>query len=114
MNTNAYYMDGVSLPAGGVAVCRAKDLEAGDTGRDQSGFLHRWVLRRGLRRWEIAYRELSDRAARALLDSLPRKDTCILSGPEGSVLCHLDEVTHRCRDSLAGTRHEITILIEEC
>ena len=114
MDTNEYYMDGVPLPAGGVAVCRAQDLEAGDTGRDESGYLHRWVLRRGLRRWEMAYRDMADRDARELLGSLPQKDSFLLTCPEGEVLCHLKEITDRHCQSLTGYAHDITILIEEC
>ena len=114
MNTNEYYIDGVALPGGGLAVCRTADLEAGDTGRDESGFLHRWVLRQGLRRWEFSYRDMDDAAAGALLAQLPRQDSWLLTCPEGQTLCHLKETTHRQRTTLTGTNHDITLTIEEC
>ena len=114
MSTNEYYMDGVALPGGGLAVCRSADLESGDTGRDEAGFLHRWVLRRGLRRWEISYRDMDDTAARGLLAQLPRQDSWLFQCPQGQILCHLAEVTQRQRTTLTGTKHEITLTIEEC
>ena len=114
MNTNEYYIDGEPLPGGGVVVCRAADVEAGDTGRDESGYLHRWVLRRGLRRWEFRYRELPQKTAAALLSGLPGADTFLLETPEGQALCHLKEVSATCVPTLTAPRQDITITIEEC
>lgn len=36
-----------------------KDLEASDTGKDESGYLHRFLLRRKLRTWSFNYTHLT-------------------------------------------------------
>ena len=114
MNTNEYYLEGAALIGGGAVVCRVADLESGDTGRDEAGYLHRWVLRKGLRRWEITYRDLSESDGAALLNQLPKVEEFLLEGPEGSCMCYVKEVTHRRRQTLTGYSWEITITLEEC
>lgn len=114
MNTNDYSINEISLPVGGVAAVRAEPLEGGGTGRDESGYLHRQVLRQRLRRWEFSYRDLSAAALRALLAQLNFQESCILDGPEGRVLCCLSQLTHRRRDSLTGHQYEVSFVLEEC
>ena len=36
-----------------------KDLEAADSARDESGFLHRFVVRQGVGKWQFVYADLT-------------------------------------------------------
>lgn len=36
-----------------------KDVEASDSGKDESGYLHRYLLRSGVKTWSFAYAHLS-------------------------------------------------------
>ena len=110
-----YLIDGKALPeANGGVKLRFSDLESGETGLDESGFLHRVVLRRGLRSWEFAYRELTPTAYGALLALLPQKDSFLLQCQEGQILCWLESLTAARRDSLQGPVYQLCFTLKEC
>ncbi len=38
----------------------AEDIDASDSGRDESGVMHRFVVRRGVRKWTFSYAYLTE------------------------------------------------------
>ena len=110
MNTNNYTLNGQSIPGGGVVTYRATPLE-GAADRDESGYLHRQVLRT-LGRWEFSYRDLTGTALQQLL-ALPLGDSCQLDGPQGLRQCYLSQLTHRRHDTLTAPAFDLTFTLEE-
>lgn len=112
--TEIYYMDGRALPpANGGVKCRRADLESGESGRDEGGFLHRVVLRTGVLSWVFSYRDLTPTACRQLLEVLPQKDCFLLQG-EDARRCYLEEISTHRRDTLQGTVYDVTLTVREC
>ena len=58
--TDLFTIDGepVLVPDGDLAFS-AEDMESSDSGHDENGAYHRYVLRRGVQNWEFSYSRLS-------------------------------------------------------
>lgn len=68
--TDLFTVDGKPMPVpDGDLPLYTEDLEAPDSGRDESGVLHRFVLRRDVPSWEFSYDRLT-REAYAYLEGL--------------------------------------------
>lgn len=59
--TELFLIDGQPMlaPDADVALV-VEDLEASDSGMDESAYYHRFVVRQGLGRWQFFYRELTE------------------------------------------------------
>lgn len=77
-----YQIDGkpLLLPDAGVDISFT-DLDADDAGRDESGFLHRQVVRARVRTWSFSYGTLTREEYRYLLSLLEGKPTFVFSQP---------------------------------
>lgn len=115
MALTEYYIDGVPLPlpSGGVKL-RRSDLESGESGLDESGFYHKDVLRQGLGRWELSYRDLTPGAYAGLLALLPKQSTFLFSHGEQTTQCCMEDVTAKCRRSLQGDVYDLQLTVAEC
>lgn len=60
VETNKFLIDGMNMlaPDGNLALCR-EDVVSADSGRDESGAMHRFVVRRNVGRWDFSYDVLS-------------------------------------------------------
>ena len=112
MDTQGYTLQGKALPAGGVVTVKQADLDAPETGRDESGYLHRVVLRHGLRTWEFSYRDLTAAQLAALQALLPQGQCC-LTWAEGTADCYLAAFTVTGRQTLTGTAVNATLTLKE-
>ena len=79
--TDIFALDGMGIlvPDGDVTVTYS-DIE-GDSLRDASGWLHRAVLRRGVRTWEFCYDHLTQEERQYMLMLLRRKDNFSFTCP---------------------------------
>ena len=68
--TDLFAIDGqpMLMPDADLPLC-AEDLEAVDSGRDESGVLHRFVVRQGMPHWDFSYARLT-REEYAYMESL--------------------------------------------
>jgi hypothetical protein len=76
------------------------NLESEDSGRDESGFMHRIVLRRGIRTWALSYGILSAEEYRYMESLFAGKDQFLvdyLDGQGRPASC----IAYRCEHSLA-------------
>ena len=60
LQTKNFFIDGMQMlaPDGNLQVCR-EDVVSADSGTDESGAMHRFVVRRGVGRWEFSYDQLT-------------------------------------------------------
>ena len=58
--TDLFMINGVCMLAPDENVeISAEDIDASDSGRDESGVMHRFVVRRGVRKWTFSYAYLT-------------------------------------------------------
>lgn len=60
LETEKFLIDGMQMlaPDGNLRICR-EDVVSADSGPDESGAMHRFVVRRNVGRWEFSYDHLS-------------------------------------------------------
>ena len=96
-----YRIDGKALPVPDADVEMSfSDLDSGDAGRDESGVMHRLVVRRRVGSWSFSYSTLTRETYRYIKSLFQGKDTFTFSyrDPEG----YLVDVTAYCSgDSIA-------------
>ena len=81
-----YAIDGKYLltPDAGVQMTFS-DLDDGESGRDESGYMHRKVLRRGVKKWQFLYSVLSQEEYRYMRGVLDCGGTFSFSYPDPDV-----------------------------
>lgn len=90
-----YQVDGKALPAPDADVeVGFSDLDDGDAGRDESGVMHRIVVRRRVGSWSFCYSSLTKETYRYIRQLFEGKDTFTFTyrDPEGQ----LQSVTAYC------------------
>lgn len=89
--TDLYQINGNSLPVPDQDVEMSfEDLDAGDAGRDESGYMHRNVVRRRVGAWSFSYSILSQEDYTYLLSVLPDSSTFTFTYPDPA------DPTRRC------------------
>ncbi len=78
-----YAIDGKPLlmPDAGVEM-RFSDLDSGESGRDESGFMHRIVKRKRVATWSFAYDALSQQEYSYMLSILPEGGSFLFTYPD--------------------------------
>ena len=81
--TDLYRLDGKSMLAPDADVeMEFSDLDSADAGRDESGYLHRSVVRRMVGVWNFAYAHLTGEEYRYMLSILPQDGTFDFTYPD--------------------------------
>ena len=118
--TEEYLIDGMPLLAPDMNVTITEnDLDSSASGRDQSGFLHRIVLRYGVKTWEFVYTILSadDYAYIQSLFSGKANFNFSYRSPDGTV-CHTTAYSSKrsitLRDYATGEYKNLKFNIIEC
>ncbi|MBR4016478.1 MAG: hypothetical protein IKK11_01520 [Oscillospiraceae bacterium] len=60
----------------------AEDIDASDSGRDESGVMHRFVVRRGVRKWTFSYAYLTEEEYRYMESLFAGADTFLFAFPD--------------------------------
>ena len=118
--TELYQVDGQMLPApdGDVGISFS-DLDSADSGRDESGVMHRIVVRRNVAAWEFNYSVLTAREYEYIRDLFAGKTefTFTYPQPDGA----LAEVTAYCSgssitycDAALGLYRNLKLKIVQC
>lgn len=80
--TYLYQINGWPIPAPDQDVeMTFEDLDAGDAGRDESGYMHRHVVRRQVGAWNFVYSHLDQETYTYLLNIFPNNGTFTFSYP---------------------------------
>lgn len=81
--TNLYKINESPLPTPDQDVeMTFEDLDSGDAGRDESGYMHRYVVRRRVGVWNFTYSHLTQDTYTYLLSILPNDGTFTFTYPD--------------------------------
>ena len=111
---NTLLINGNPLPCPDADVIISKnDLDSDDTGRDESGYMHRLRLRHAVKTWEFPYKFLSaadyDYICSLVSDSEFSVD---FWGVKTTAYCSNNSVT--LRNAVTGDYRDFTLKIIEC
>ena len=117
-----YMIDGVPMPAPDAEpVFTFTDLDASDAGRDESGVMHRVVVREKVGSWSFAYSHLTDAEYAALLALFAGKATFAFTHPKpGSSTetqvstCYCSNYSIAWRNARTGTWRNCKFNIIQC
>ena len=80
--TNLFLVDGLSILAPDADMeITMEDIDAADSGRDESAVMHRIVVRRGVRKWTFSYEHLTQEEYSYMESLFAGKDTFRFSHP---------------------------------
>lgn len=112
---NNLLINGMPLPAPdkGVVITE-NDLDSEDTGRDESGYMHRLVLREKVKTWEFPYSFLSDEDynyIKSLYAGMPEFPVSFW-GTETTAYC--SNISGTLDNAETGEWSDVTLKIIEC
>lgn len=115
-----YKIDGtpILVPDADLAV-EVNDLDDEQTGRDEAGYMHRVVLRTGVRTWSLSYSNLTQEEYAYTANLLFGKKDFLFSfqkpdGTEESVRCYCTKHRFFIRNRKTGAYKNLTFNIIEC
>ena len=114
-----YRIDGQPLltPDADVEI-QMSDMESGDSGLDESGVLHRIVVREKVRTWSFSYATLDDADYRYLQSLFAGKPTFTFQFPSGgqaeSCMAYCDKTSVVLHNSRTGLYKNLKFNIMEC
>ena len=91
-----------------------QDLDSDSAGRDESGFLHRAVLRRGVHTWGFTYAVLTAQERAYLLSLFDGKDTFAFESDEGACTAYCARGEVRLWNRTQGVYKGMKFNIIEC
>lgn len=114
-----FLINGQAVPAPDAGLeLSYQDLDSEDAGRDESGYLHRSVLRRKVRTWGLSYSFLTAGEYAALLGLLTAGDTFQLTyreeGQTRQTTAYCAKLTASLRDRKQGIYQNVKCNIIEC
>lgn len=95
-------------------VITENDLDSEDTGRDESGYMHRLVLREKVKTWEFSYAVLSSEDYEYIKSLIAGKSTFPVNfwGCETTAYC--SNTSAALRNAVTGDYRDFTLKIIEC
>lgn len=108
----------VLLPDAGVEL-QFTDLDSADSGRDEAGFMHRIVLRRGVRTWTLGYSLLTKEEYAYMQRLLLGSDTFLLTyeneqGQTAQTTAYCSNHALSLFDRERGVYRELKCTVIEC
>lgn len=118
--TQIFQVNGMPLlvPDGNVEIL-AEDLLSPESGRDESGALHRFVLRPSLLSWQFSYRTLTQEEKEYLENLFPEGEPFSFSYPAGDgtqtqSLCYRTDREITWRNARTGLWQDCGFRIVQC
>ena len=110
-----YQVDGKALlvPDAGVALSW-NDIDGDAAGRDAAGYLHRQVLRSGVRTWEFTYSHLRESELRYLNRLFAGKPTFTFSCEDGQITAYCAKREATLYDRSQGLYTGMKFSVIEC
>ena len=113
--TTLFTIDGNPLPVPDADVAMSfEDLDAPQSGRDESGFMHRLPVRRKVGVWEFCYSHLSGETYRYLKSILPTGGSFRFCSPEGETEAYLSRYSVVWHSARTDTYRNLKFSIIEC
>lgn len=119
--TNLFKVDGNPLLVPDLdVVLNYEDLD-GDSGRDESGFMHRYVIRKDVKKWDFVYSSLSQEEYAYLNNLLRTKSTFTFTYPVdgnpndlATCICYVSKRSITWRSLATGHFKNYKFSITEC
>ena len=119
--TELYKINGNAMPVpdAEMEMCFS-DLDAAESGRDESGFMHRIVVRQKVGTWNFCYSSLTQQEYTYLLSILPKDGSFLFTRPkqDGSgseqSRCYLSNYSVVWRSAMTGMYRNLKFSIIEC
>ena len=120
--TELFKVNGKPLlaPDGGVGVTYA-DLDAADAGRDESGVMHRYLVRRKVASWEFVYSHITEAEKQYMESIFPDSATFSFTHPDRldsrkskTSTCYRSQYTITWRDAKSGLWSNYGFRIIQC
>lgn len=110
-----YLIDGspMLVPDAGVEISLS-DLDGEGSGRDAAGFLHRRVLRTGMRTWGFTYGVLTAEELNYMQDLFANKSSFAFTCERGTVTAYCDRQDVTLFDRSRGLYKAFKFAITEC
>ena len=117
--TDLFQINGSPIPVpDSRVVLRFADLEAPDSGLDESGTLHRFLLRSRVPGWELRYTLLRDDEMAYLMQLLSQGPDFRFTHPslDGTVttVCYCPELELGWEDAAAGLWRDTVLRVKAC
>lgn len=108
-------IDGKPLPApdAGVVITET-DLDSDDTGRDESGYMHRLVLRPKVKTWEFPYAFLSAADYTYIKSLIADKSEFSVDFWGVQTTAYCSNISATVQNVLTGDYQDVTLKIIEC
>ena len=120
MQTNIFQINGNPIPAPDENVQIRYEGRGDKSLTDESGFLHRQVLRRGITAWKLCYSSLSG-AERDYLMGLLTDDSFRFTHPDrldpqkaDESVCYLESCSECLQSALSGSYRDVQLTICQC
>ena len=118
--TELFKIDGEPMlaPDAGVEVSYS-DLDSADSGRDESGYMHRLVVRSKVPSWQFSYTHLTNEEYGYLRSIFPQEGTFIFAypnenGEQEEIEAYLSKYTVLWQDMGRGTYRNLKFSIVGC
>lgn len=113
--TYLFQIDGKPLPVPDADISMSfEDLDAPQSGRDESGFMHRIQVRRKVGVWEFSYSVLDGETYRYLREILPAGGSFRFTCPEGEVEAYLSRYSIVWHSAKTDTYRNLKFSVIQC
>ena len=113
--TDHYRVGDKSLPVPDAGVeMTLTDIDASDAGRDESGYLHRQVVRRRVRSWTFSYGLLTEPELRYIESVFAGLDVFPFTFPGGSCSAYCSNHSYGVHDLRRGIYRNCKFSVIEC
>lgn len=111
----ALLIDGLPLPCPDAnVVISENDLDSEDTGRDESGYMHRLVLRHGVKTWEFPYASLSAADYAYIKSLIANKAEFQVDFWGTQTTAYCSNISATIQNVVTGDYRDVTLKIIEC
>lgn len=112
---DAYKVAGKPLPAPDAGVeMTCADIDASDAGRDESGYMHRQVVRRRVRTWTFTYTLLTGEELSYIRSVFSGLDEFPFTSPEGECTAYCSNESFTVQNLALGLYRGCKFTVIEC
>jgi len=113
--TALYQIDGKQMLAPDAQVEMSfEDLDSADSGRDESGVMHRFVVRRKVGTWSFHYSRLTQAEYEYMQSILPQAGCFLFTYPGGSCMAYLSGYSVVWEGLATGCYRDLKFSIIQC
>lgn len=113
--TELYQINGKSLPAPDAGLEMSfEDIDGPSAGRDESGYMHRDVVRRKVGVWNFRYSHMDRQTWQYLMEVMPTGGSFTFTAPEKTCNAYLSAYAAAYESVVTGRYRDVKFSIIEC